>query len=182
MFKALQEGWLPPTTISETDYFNIKNSLTIAKETYGDKLPAVRGVVGFAYSYAAKWFGGYRRGATAYGTKRDYIREGYNNIVKQIPFIKGIRLYNSPYHQLLIPPNSIIYCDPPYRNTTKYKDLIDHDHFYQWCRDKKAEGHTIFISEYQMPDDFICIWSKPQTSSLTKDTGGKTALEKLFTL
>jgi DNA adenine methylase len=46
----------------------------------------------------------------------------------------------------------------------------------------KEAGHTVFVSEYNMPDDFTCIWSKEQVSSLTRDTGSKTAIEKLFTL
>jgi hypothetical protein len=38
------------------------------------------------------------------------------------------------------------------------------------------------VSEYQMPNDFICVWSKKVNSSLTKDTGSKKGVEKLFTL
>ena len=46
----------------------------------------------------------------------------------------------------------------------------------------KERGHQIFISEYNMPDDFICVWQKEIISSLTQDTGSKKAIEKLFTL
>ena len=42
-------------------------------------------------------------------------------------------------------------------------------------------GHVIFISEYQMPEDFICVWAKEVKSSLAKE-GGKRGVEKLFTL
>lgn len=182
MFKALQQGWLPPTKVSEIEYLQIQGSTPKAKELYGDKLDAVRGVTGFAYSYAAKWFGGYCRGVTKNGVARDYIREGYNNVIKQLPFIKDIIFSNTTYNLLVLPDNCIIYCDPPYKNTTKYKQSLDYDHFYAWCRYVKAEGHTIFISEYSMPDDFKCIWQKEQVSSLTRDTGSKRAIEKLFTL
>ena len=40
----------------------------------------------------------------------------------------------------------------------------------------------MFVSEYQMPEDFICVWSKEVNSSLTKETGSKKGVEKLFTL
>ena len=30
--------------------------------------------------------------------------------------------------------NAVIYCDPPYRNTTKYSNGIDYEEFYQWCK------------------------------------------------
>jgi hypothetical protein len=43
-------------------------------------------------------------------------------------------------------------------------------------------GHTVVVSEYQMPDDFICIWHKDICSSLGKNTGAKKGTEKLFTL
>lgn len=33
-----------------------------------------------------------------------------------------------------------------------------------------------------MPDDFICLWEKEVTSSLTQNTGQKKAVERLFTL
>ncbi len=56
-----------------------------------------------------------------------------------------------------IPANSLIYCDPPYVNTTGYRDKIDHDTFWQWCRDKAKEGHTVFISSEIAPDDFAIV-------------------------
>lgn len=39
-------------------------------------------------------------------------------------------------------------------------------------------GHEIYISEYIAPDDFICVWSKEVSSSLSKTN--KQSLEKLF--
>ena len=77
---------------------------------------------------------------------------------------------------------SLLYIDPPYKGTTKYKDKFDYEKFYEWCRDRHKEGHIIFVSEYEMPDDFKCIWSKEINSSLTKDTGSKKGVEKLFIL
>lgn len=42
------------------------------------------------------------------------------------------------------------------------------------------KGHKIFISEYSAPSDFKCIWEREQSSSLTQNTGGKRAIERLF--
>jgi len=95
---------------------------------------------------------------------------------------KDIFFYCGDYSDLNIPPNSIIYCDPPYANTTKYKNIIDYEKFWQWCRIKKQEGHIVFVSEYVAPDDFICVWEKEIMSSLAKNTGHKKVIEKLFTL
>lgn len=177
MFTALCSGWEPPKEISKEFYEKCKNEQC---EDY------IKGYVGFNCSYSGKWFGGYAgKTNTKIGTIRDYQLEAYNNIKSQIPKLIGIIPYNCSYDKLPIPENSIIYCDPPYENTTKYKDEFCHESFWIWCRNKKNEGHEIFISEYNAPDDFKCIWSKELSSSLSangKTGGNKTSIEKLFTL
>lgn len=138
-----------------------------------------KGYAGFAFSYSGKWLGGWCRDGF---NKRDYVNESYKNAVNQSPNLQGVEFINKSYLELEIPSNSLIYCDPPYEGTTKYKNDFDHDEFWQWCREKKKEGHTIFVSEYNAPSDFVCVWQKEIVSSLTKDTGSKKAIEKLFTL
>ena len=68
---------------------------------------------------------------------------------------------NSSYLELQIPENSLIYCDPPYNTEAtkgKYKDNFNHTEFWDWCRQKAKEGHIIFVSEYNAPNDFKCVW------------------------
>ena len=77
---------------------------------------------------------------------------------------------------------SIIYCDPPYKNTTKYNDDFDHEVFYERCRHASDIGHRVFVSEYAMPTDFELLWEKEANSSLAKDTGCKKSTERLFTI
>jgi len=156
------------TETNEEHYKIIKN---------GSFSDSIKGYYGFALSYGGKWFGGWRRDGVG---KRDYVAEAYRNAVKQSPKLQGVLLYHSSYDELDIPDSSIIYCDPPYAGTTKYKDDFDHDKFWQWCRDKSKEGHSVFVSEYNAPNDFECVWEKETTSSLTKDTGSKKAVERLF--
>jgi DNA adenine methylase len=136
-----------------------------------------KGYAGFAFSYAGKWLGGWCRDSL---NKRDYVNESYKNAINQSPLLRGVQLVNESYLDLQIPDNSLIYCDPPYESTTKYKDSFDHVVFWQWCREKAKEGHSIFVSEYNAPEDFECIWQKEIVSSLTKNTGSKKAVEKLF--
>lgn len=164
------------------DNLNIipKNNKEFTEEDYKNRskdFPQIKGFASFAYSYSGKQWGGWRRDKVG---KRDYVTESYNNAVKQSPLLHGIEFKHSTYDNLHIPNNSIIYCDPPYMNTTKYKNDFNHNLFWQWCRDKFKEGHIIFISEYNAPDDFICIWEKEIVSSLTKNTGSKRGIEKLF--
>ena len=169
---ALKNNWLPPKEISKELYLDIKKNM----KKYDKSLV---GYVGFQLSYGAIWFGSYRRDNIG---KRNYSLEAYKNVFKQAKRLKGIIFKNCSYDELKIPNNSIIYCDPPYKNTAKYKSVseFEYEKFWEWCRIKTREGHKVFISEYNAPKDFKCIWSKEIVSSLTKNTGSKKGIEKLF--
>lgn len=174
LYSALQRGWVPPHEVSEELYNAVKSKP-------GDYAPEFVAFLGFACSYAAKWFGGWCRGAAADGTARDYIREGRNNVLKQVPALMGIRFVCASYDRLDIPARSIIYCDPPYAGTTKYRTDFDHAAFWVWCDRKVDEGHTVFVSEYSAPAHWECVWSREIASSLDANTGGKRGVERLFT-
>jgi len=157
-----------------------KNNLEFTEDMYkslrGNESSMLKSFAGFAYSFGAKWLGGWRRSGN-----RDYVNEAYKNAVKQSPSLQGVVLRCCAYDELDIPKNSIIYCDPPYKNTTKYNvDTFDHDRFFDWCREMKQLGHVVFVSEYQAPDDFECVYEKEIVSSLDKNTGGKIGVERLF--
>ena len=152
--------------ISEKKYNDIKK--------YPNQYP--RCTVGYTatqLSYGGKWFGGYRRDKIGL---RDYCKEAQSNVNKQAENLKGVEFVNSRYQELEIPKNSLIYCDPPYEGATKYKDDFNHADFWEWGRQKTKEGHQVFISEYNAPSDFKCIWEK----ELTNNLNSKKATEKLF--
>lgn len=183
MWRALERGWIPPQNIDKGFYEYCKE---LSKTDKVDpRQYYMIGYVGICCSYSGKWFGGYAGKVQTRKGVRDYQKEAFNNVLKQIPNIKGVDFVYSDYSQLTIPRNSIIYCDPPYKETTGYKDCFNHEKFYDWCRVKKKEGHNIFVSEYNMPDDFICVWKKGVKSSLSANGrigGSKNSIEKLFTL
>lgn len=176
MWKELLTGWIPPK-INKAEYYDIKEN----QQNYPDYLV---GWVGFNCSYSGKWFGGFAgETKTKDGSIRDYQDEAIRNVLKQIPMLSGITLNNGSYLDLLIPPNSIVYCDPPYNNTTKYVTDIDYDIFWDWIKKLSKQGHTVFVSEYNAPNDFKCIWQKEVKSSLSangKSGGSKLSVEKLF--
>ena len=158
-----------------------KDNTEFTEEDYRNLQPdyLYYGYANFAFSYAGKWKGGWCRDKE---NRRDYVAESYRNALKQSPFLSDVSFHYCQYDELSIPYQSIIYCDPPYEGTTKYQSNFDHSKFWKWCIDKGREGHTVFVSEYNAPDVFNCVWEKEVTSSLTKNTGGKTAVEKLFKL
>lgn len=173
LLQALQQGWDPPREVTFEEYKDVRDY----KYEYPDHLV---GYVGFCLSFGAKWFAGFIKNAQG-KTERDRLGGSFNNAIKTGKALKGINLICSEYDKLEIPANSIIYCDPPYKSTTGYKgtDPFDHDKFWQWCRNKEYEGHSVFISEYQAPDDFECIWQKQVNCNVsTKET--LKPIEKLF--
>lgn len=91
-----------------------------------------------------------------------------------------LEMLQQDYRTLTFKENSIIYCDPPYKDTRKYAAVgnFDSEAFYEWCR---QQTQPIFISEYSMPDDFECIAQFKVTKQMSAKGGGH-AIEKLFTL
>jgi len=110
--------------------------------------------------------------------ERDYVNEAYRNALKQSRRLQGVELIESCYLDLEIPQNSLIYCDPPYMNTTGYRNSFTSSIFWHWCRDRAREGHTIFVSEYKAPDYFECVWQAKLTNSVGNNKSLRT--EKLF--
>lgn len=176
MWRALvNNGWAPPQSVSEIDYqvaaFAVREGVDIVG--FPDYLI---GYIGFN-SYGGKWLGGYRRDGQG---KRDYWMEHWKNITRQVPNLQGVVFSNVSYDKLVLPDNSLIYCDPPYSSTTNYADGFDTDCFWRWVREQIHNGHTVFVSEYTAPDDFVSVWDKEVNNTLVRNTGSKKGVEKLF--
>lgn len=164
MWKALtMTGWKPPTLIEKPYYDEVRASYHANDGKYDD---ATIGWVGFMASRNGRFFDGGYSGHNSGG--RDYISESIRNIKKQIPELQGIEWQTGSYEQMTIPEGSLIYCDPPYKGTKTYSTSTHFDYpgFYDWCRTKASEGHTVLVSEYSMPPDFIPVWSKTVTVSM----------------
>lgn len=156
----------PPTVVSEELYQILKNSPP----------SPLRGFVGIACSYSGKFFGGYARSGD-----RNYALNGYNTAMKTKPLICDAKIIHADYKELKIPEKSLIYCDPPYRNTTGYNHKFCCEDFWNWCRERSGDGHTVIISEYSSPDDFKEIWSKERNLEMrTNKNKSEKRVEKLF--
>ena len=171
-----------PYDISENTYKEVKNN----KEKYEDWY---LGLVGFCASFSAIYFDTYARSFKADKiTPRNMSNEAIRNLKKQAPNLKEIKFKCCSF--LDLPKDKIqgyvIYCDPPYRKTSKYKtEEFPYEEFYQWCRDMSIHN-TVLISEYNMPDDFECIWQKETkvliASNKKHNDDTNKRVEKLFTL
>jgi len=167
---AVRDGYIPPKNISKQEYYDIK----LNPDEYPDELVAF---VGYLCSFGGKLWGGY-----AHNTKGDnYAARGCRCLQRQAEKLKGIEFYHGDYTELKIPKKSFIYCDPPYEGTTKYKNTNNFNHsiFWDWCRKKTKEGHTVFVSEYNAPNDFECVKSIHYKTILNRNQQSE-RVEKLF--
>lgn len=163
-----------PNTITEDEYNYIKNNRDNYENWY-------IGLVGFVCSYGSKWFDTYARG----NDKRDRQNEAIRNLIKQSQSLKGIKFKHCSFQDINDNiSNYVIYCDPPYRNTAKYETKeFPYEEFYDWCR-RMSKNNIVLISEYNMPDDFECIWKKEHKclmySSKESNDDKNNRVEKLF--
>ena len=152
------------------DYYRCKNNIDCK----------IRSYVAFALSYGGKKWGGWCRDSQG---KRDYVAEAYRNALKQTKLLQGCIFKQSNFLDIEVPKQAVVYCDIPYKSTTKYSNTFDYDKFYSWALGLKRLGINIFISEFAMPEKYFkCIWedSKARACSLIQQTGELRKVEKLF--
>ena len=96
----------------------------------------------------------------------------------EIERLQSLQSLQSDYRQVDIPEGALIYCDIPYAGTNcgMYKGF-DNNAFYEWARAQD----NIYISEYNMPDDFIVIAEREKIQLSTANGNYKRALERIYT-
>ena len=188
MFKSLVDGKQFPSIINKETYsfhrdlYNKerKGEALLTREQYAEI-----GWYGWMASYNGRFFSGGYSGhnvLTTNGKPRDYIKEQINNTLKSLSSLKGIEFVSCDYNDVDIPLDSIVYCDIPYKGTKQYETSknFDYERFYEWCR-KNKDNYKIFISEYSMPSDFICVWQKEITNAMNQTKTYK-PIEILYTI
>jgi DNA adenine methylase len=162
LHKAVQEGWIPPSSISELEYKEIKNSNEVS-----DYLKAF---VGFGCSFAGRYFEGYARGG-----RQNYASGSANSLLKKHTTMQDVVFTTGNYSDIEIPNSSLIYCDIPYKSSTKkYKyGWFQHETFYLWAKEMKDKGHTVLVSEYlqNIPEGWVVEWQYESKMSVRNKEG-----------
>lgn len=168
MYKELQNGWVPPTSLTREEYAEAKNGM------YSDHLT---GFIGFGCSFAGKWFGGYAGSAD-----RNYCLNAHNSIMKKMKTMQDVEFECKDY-QKLNPEGALIYCDPPYQGTTQYGKIVgdfDSEKFWDKVREW-SKNNTVVVSEYTAPNDFEVVWVREtKTDIRNKNNQQEKRVEKLF--
>lgn len=99
--------------------------------------------------------------------------------LQRLQRLERLEFTNLSYKDVKILPDSVIYCDIPYRNTATYTindGGFDYEEFYNWAQN---QNELVIISEYQMPEGFTCIGRKTKRSILSA-TANNEVKECLF--
>lgn len=174
LLSAAGGGERIPETITREEYEAVREN----KERYPEWYV---GLVGFCASYKSKFFGGYANGVhTKTGAIRNYTDESIRSLKRQREALSGIPFICCDYRDWLNVKNAVIYCDPPYRETTQYSSgLFDSDAFFDWCR-AVAQNNVLIVSEYDAPEDFTSIDAFGIRATLGAGQAEKRA-ERIFT-
>ena len=155
MYKALQDGWIPPDFISEEQYQEVRK-----RNNPADPMTIFCGI---GCSFAGKLWGGYARSAD----NDCYAKTSKNSLLKQLPLIQDVDFRYGLFTDHS-PENMLVYCDPPYEGTTQYGAFKSFDHVLFWDIMRKwSKNNTVVISEYNAPEDFKCVWQMEVKSSLS---------------
>lgn len=176
LMKALQCGYEPPTHVSKDEYYRVKSMYRarMKDDTSCLHLPYVFSVL-FGSSFGGRFANGYAQDRSG----RNYALGFSKSATKISKLLDGAHLSHGSYESMYIPEESLIYCDPSYAGTTVKYALFNHELFYSWCHKKKAEGHTIVISEYNMPNSFKCIAEFEHRTTMNRNQSSR-RIEKLF--
>ena len=99
--------------------------------------------------------------------------------LERLQSLESLELFRGDYQNVEIKPDSLIYCDIPYRGTDRYsKAGFDHERFYSWA---ERQTEPVIISEYDMPAGrFICMDEIKKLCTLNANNNSLKKNERLF--
>ena len=157
LFKAIQNGWIPPTHATEEDYRYVSE--------HPDENPALTAFILIGCSFSGGWKSGFARCSRG----RSYALNAHNSLMRQKESLEGIRFTSNDYESLLIPKGAVVYCDPPYKDTRNhyYKSSFDYDRFLHWVKAHK-DDYDIYISEYARNNilGFQNVWERNSNTNI----------------
>lgn len=155
-------GWTPPETMTQAQWSKIMKQDCEKLDQPGRAL--------FAFAATGPTFGSMWCGQWAKdyeGMEGTRYRQARDAALRDAPGLAGIKFFDGNFDAFEIPPESLVYCDPPYANTTEYSGAvrrIAHDDkkatntwsaskFWRWCDDLiDIQGCSVFVSEYHGPE------------------------------
>ena len=165
LLTAVQGGWASPTTLNEEEYNELKNTSP----------SALRAFAGFGCSNSGKFFGGYARESTG----RNFAANASASLDKLRPLIQGVTFTVQDYREY-DGKVDLIYCDPPYSQTTGYTvGPFNTEEFWSWAK-RMARHSIVLVSEYTGPTWAEVVWEKPVRTDMNGKQGKLARVENLY--
>lgn len=169
MWQEAQNGWVPPSSVTEEEYQTLRHA----------DPSALRGYVGFQCSFSGKWFAGYSRDNRG----DNYAAQGIRGLRRKSAKLQGVEIRLSDYRELSdeINKNTVVYADPPYANTTGYlaTGAFDSEEFWRTMDEWVERGARVLVSEYRAPDHWNEVWSIDRDVPMRGRN--RRAIDKVFT-
>lgn len=171
MWQAVQQGWDPPRSISLEQWWELKRATEPS---------ALRAFAGFGGSFGGAWFKSYAKNNPG----NDYIGASRRALLRYRPRIEHATISHHDYSEAgrVIDDRALVYCDPPYANTTGYKAVggFDSASFWQTVRNWSGTGAAVFVSEYSAPEDFTPVWRLKVHMTMNAEDNLTKKTEQLF--
>jgi len=170
---ALAAGWQPPRDLKPQEY-------RLIKARPDDFPPELVAFVATGVTFGSMWFGEYVKD----GPGENRCRQSADSCLRDAPGLTGAEFrhweFNSDDMSAFLKAHkpALVYCDPPYVNTTSYagakKTIKVGDSlgantwkaskFWKWADALVDEGHSVFVSEYTGPSTDVYA-SLPQSDA-----------------
>lgn len=166
LWRAAASGWIPPDHLTREEYAALRSS----------EPSALRAFAGFPCSFGGKWFAGYAPRAD-----RNYAAQGSRSIARRGPRLAAATIERRGYEVVSAVAGDVIYCDPPYADTTGYGGVgrFDSEAFWRTADEWAQAGAVVFVSEYSAPDSWVPILEIDRHSPMAIGSAAR-AVERLY--
>ena len=179
MYQALADGWVPPDTVTEEEWRELRDSPP----------SALRAFAGFGCSFGGKFFGGYARNAKGgnYAARSRKRLMAYSETLNSLPTTPFFG--HAGYDEWLPLHGCVVYLDPPYAGTTGYSSkrsgvpTFDHDAFWNTAAEwVTVRGAHVFVSEFAAPEGWTPVWERERSVGVGTTSGARYTkkTDKLF--
>lgn len=161
--RAVQDGWVPPESLSEAEYAVLK-----ATHDPADPLTAFAAI---GCSFGGKWFRGFAR-----SVGRNHADEASRGLRKKLAMLLDIEIVCEDYRVREPKPCDVLYLDPPYKTDERfYTNMPEFDHREFWTTATRWSSHGVYVrvSEYEAPPDWIEVENFGCVSQLGRSIGAQ---------
>lgn len=172
MYLELQKGWTPPAIVTEETYKQARQ--------YLDTNP-LKAFIGFGCGFGGDYFHGYARSKKC----SNYALVAKTSLLKKTPHINKSIIKQCDYKESVLGViGAVIYLDPPYYNTTEYKNKgFNHTEFWECVRELANKGNIVYITEYTAPSDIPIVYTFERKVSISRTKSANiTKQENLYRL